>query len=84
MHAIAANELKIRGVTALEDGLQNESEAVITVRGKNQYVVMRLEQYHHLREMELEAALFEVRGDLANGNLVRESPEAHLNRVTGE
>jgi len=34
MHAITANELKTRGVIALEDGLQDESEAMITVRGK--------------------------------------------------
>lgn len=84
MHTIAANELKTRGVIALEDGLQNDSEAMITVRGKNQYVVMRVEHYHYLREMELEAALLEVRQDLANGNVIRESAEAHLNRIAVE
>jgi len=84
MHAIAANELKTRGVMALEDGLQHESEAMITVRGKDQYVVMRVDQYHYLREMELEAALLETRRDLASGDLVRESAQEHLNRISGE
>ena len=57
MNAISANQLKTRGVSVLAEELQNEPEAIITVRGKDQYVVMRIEQYHYLREMELEAAL---------------------------
>jgi len=84
MNAIAANELKTRGVSALDEGLQNEPEAMITVRGKNQYVVMRIEQYHYLREMELEAALLEVRQDIKNGHAMHESAEAHVNRISEE
>ncbi len=84
MNAIAANELKTRGVSALDEGLQNEPEVMITVRGKNQYVVMRIEQYHYLREMELEAALLEVRQDIKNGHVMRESAEAHVNRISEE
>ncbi|OIO70274.1 MAG: prevent-host-death protein [Zetaproteobacteria bacterium CG12_big_fil_rev_8_21_14_0_65_55_1124] len=84
MQAIVANDLKTRGVSALEEGLQSGPEVMITVRGKDQYVVMRVEQYHYLREMELEAALLEARQDVANGNVIRESAEAHVNRVAGE
>ena len=84
MHAITANELKTRGISALEDSLRAEPEVTITVRGKEQYVVMRLEQYHHLREMELESALLEARRDIANGAVIRESAEAHVNRIAGE
>jgi len=82
MNTIAANQLKTRGVSALDEGLQNEPEAMITVRGKNQYVVMRIEHYHYLREMELEAALLEARRDIENGDVIRESAEAHVNRVS--
>jgi len=81
MHAIAANDLKTRGVSILAERLQTEVEAMITVRGKEQYVVMRVEQYRYLREMELEAALLEVRRDIANGDVICESAEAHVNRV---
>ena len=84
MNTNAANDLKTRGVSALEEGLLVEPEVVITVRGKEQYVVMHLEQYRYLREMELEAALLEVRRDLENGDFVRETAEAHLARVAGE
>jgi len=82
MNAIAANELKIRGVSALDEGLQSEPEAMITVRGKDQYVVMRVEQYYYLREMELEAALLEARQDIENGDVIYESVKAHVNRVS--
>jgi len=81
MYAITANDLKMRGISALEDGLQAEPEAMITVRGKEQYVVMRMEQYHHLREMELEAALLEARRDIANGDFICESAGAHVDRL---
>ncbi len=84
MHAIVANDLKTRGVSALEEGLQRENEAIITVRGKEKYVVMRVDHYHYLREMELEAALLEARQDLADGNVIRESAEAHVNRLTSQ
>ncbi|MES9901667.1 MAG: hypothetical protein ABW168_03165 [Sedimenticola sp.] len=82
MSTIAANELKTRGVLALEEGLLTEPEAIITVRGKERYVVMRLEHYHYLREMELEAALLEARQDLTNGEVIRESAEAHVKRMS--
>jgi len=62
--------------------LQDEQEAMITVRGKNQYVVMRIEQYHYLREMELEAALLEVRRDIRKGNVICESADAHVSRIS--
>ncbi|PIW51450.1 MAG: prevent-host-death protein [Zetaproteobacteria bacterium CG12_big_fil_rev_8_21_14_0_65_54_13] len=84
MYAIVANDLKTRGVSALEEGLRSDTEAMITVRGKDKYVVMRVDHYHYLREMELEAALFEVRQDVASGNVIRESAEAHVNRLAGE
>jgi hypothetical protein len=86
MTAISANELKTRGVAAIQSALENEPEAAISVRGKVRYVVMPVEQFHHLRECELESALMQTRADLAAGRAVRESPEAHLERLksTGE
>jgi len=82
MNTISANQLKTRGVSVLAEGLKNEPEAIITVRGKDQYVVMRIEHYHYLREMELESALLEARRDIENGNVIHESAEAHVSRVS--
>jgi len=81
MNAIAANDLKTRGISSFEEGLKDASELMITVRGKEKYVVLKLEQYHYLREMELEAALLESRQDLAQGKAIKESAEAHVQRI---
>lgn len=81
MVSISANEIKTRGVAAIEAMLEQQSEAVISVRGKERFVVMDLAHYHYLRECELEAALAETRTDLAAGRTVSESAEAHLARL---
>lgn len=81
MSSISANDLKIHGVSAIETALLQQPEAVISVRGKQRFVVMDMNQYHYLRECELEAALAQTRADLAAGRVVKESAEAHLERI---
>ena len=81
MASISANELKTRGVTAIENALSETTEAIVSVRGKDTYVVMSLDQYSHLRTCELEAALHETRKDLAEGRCITESPADHLKRI---
>lgn len=80
---ITANELKTKGVSRLEELTSAGEEAIISVRGKNRFVVVSIEQYNHLRECELEAAVAEAKNDLASGNTVRESVEDHIKRITG-
>ena len=80
-NVISANELKTKGVSRLDEITASGDEAIISVRGKNRYVVLTLEQYNYLRECELEAALVETRKDLKEGNVVEESVEDHLNRI---
>lgn len=81
---VSANDLKMKGISALEAELAEHSEAIITVRGKSRFVVMSMEQYNHLRECELEAALLEVQADLAAGRTISESVDKHIRRVTDE
>jgi len=57
MNTIAANLLKTKGVSAIESKLADAQELIVTVRGKEKYVIMEMEKYNHLRECELEAAL---------------------------
>ena len=78
---ITANELKTKGVTALNDATYDGGEAIITVRGKNKYVVLPIESYNYLRECELEAALIESKKDLENGKFIEESVEEHIKRI---
>ena len=81
MSNLTANDLKTKGVAAIEAVLANRPEAIVSVRGKDRFVVMEIEQYHYLRECELEAALAETRADIAAGRSVKESPAAHVKRV---
>ena len=82
MPHISANDLKIKGISAIESMLAMQSEAVISVRGKERFVVMDMDHYHYLRECELESALAQTRSDLAEGRFVKGSAEDHLARLT--
>ncbi len=82
MSHITANDLKTRGIAAIEASLADgRREAVVSVRGADRYVVMELAEYQRLRECELEAALAESRADIAAGRFVTESPTAHMVRL---
>lgn len=81
MSSISASDLKTKGVSAIEAALKEQSEAVISVRGKDCFVVMDLAHYHYLRGCELEAAFAETRTDLVEGRFVKESAEQHLARL---
>jgi hypothetical protein len=81
MSHISANDLKTKGISAIEAALSQTQEAIVSVRGKDRFVVMDIAHYHYLRECELETALAESRAEIANGRFVQESPEQHLARL---
>ena len=81
MKTIAANDLKTRGVSTIEKALEGEAEAVISVRGRDRYVVMDVEEYNRLRVCELESALYETRQQVAAGEFVEESVDDHIERI---
>ena len=79
---ITANELKTKGVSVLNEETSDGNEVIVTVRGKNKYVVVPIEKYNYLRECELEAALSETKRDIKEGKFVKESVEKHVKRIT--
>jgi hypothetical protein len=81
---IAANELKIKGISVIDTLLKDESEAIITVRGEQKYVVLDMKRYNFLRDCELEVALIEARQELKDGRFVVESVDEHLQRISDE
>ena len=81
MDQLTANDLKLRGIAAIEAVQAHQVEATISVRGKERFVVMEMAQYHYLRECELEAALAQSRADVAAGRAVQESAQAHVARL---
>ncbi len=80
---VTANELKTKGVSAIDEKTSKNNEAIITVRGKNKYVVISIEEYNQLREYELDAAIKESLEDLKKGKIYDESIEEHIKRITG-
>lgn len=81
MGTLAANDLKTKGIKAIEEALLDQPEAPVSVRGQVKYVVMSQEHYLYLRECELEAALAESKADLSEGRFVKETVAAHLKRL---
>jgi len=80
--SITANDLKTKGISILNEETSSGDEVVITVRGKNKYVVLPIERYNYFRECELEAALHESRRDVKEGKFNKESVEEHMKRIT--
>ena len=81
MTTISANELKTKGVAAIEAALAGQSEAIVSVRGRDRFVVMDLDHYHYLRECELEAALVQSRAELAAGRFTEGTVDEHMKRI---
>ena len=81
MSNLTANDLKTKGIAAIEAVLAERPEAIVSVRGKERFVVMEIAQYHHLRECELEAALAESKADIAAGRFNKGTAVAHMKRV---
>lgn len=81
MSQLTANDLKTRGVAAIEAVLAERPEVTISVRGKERYVVMDMAHYRHLRECELDAALAQSRAEVAAGRYVQETAQEHMARL---
>ena len=81
MNTITANELKTRGVASIDAALKDQNEVTISVRGQDRYVVMDMEVYGRLRVCELEAALYQARREIAEGQGIEEGVDDHLSRL---
>lgn len=84
MLTVTANMLKTKGISAFSEALNDNEEAIISVHGKNKFVVLSMEKYNYLRECELEAALLEAKEDLKNGNFKADSIDSHMKRVLND
>ena len=84
MGALAANDLKTKGISAVEARLKVDEEVVISVRGQDRYVIMDLEKYNKLREYELAMAVQEAKADIAAGRFVTESVADHMRRISDD
>ena len=84
MNTVSANDLKTKGIKIVEDMLSSQSEVAVSVRGRQKYVLMSMDQYQYLRECELEAALAQTKADIEAGRFVSESVAEHLARIDSD
>jgi PHD/YefM family antitoxin component YafN of YafNO toxin-antitoxin module len=78
---IQAKDIKKRGVSFLSEILEKEGCVFISLRGKPKYVVLKVEDYERLRELELEAAIKEAERDLEEERYIIETAEDHFKRL---
>ncbi len=78
---ISANDLKTKGISVLEWVFEKLDEVLISVRGKNKYVVVDIERYEYLRECEIEQAYRDVKEDIENGNSTVQTAKEHMKEL---
>jgi prevent-host-death family protein len=79
---ITANDLKVKGISAIEELVSDNYGVVITVRGIEKYVILPIEEYNQLREFELEAAIQESKKEIEEGRYFTGTIEEHMNRIS--
>jgi PHD/YefM family antitoxin component YafN of YafNO toxin-antitoxin module len=80
-NTLTASDLKTKGISVVDKNAKNGIETIITVRGKEKYIIIPLIEFNRLRECELTAALVESENDLKEGKYSEDSIEAHLKRI---
>ena len=78
---ITANDLKVKRITAIDEIVTSSTEVIITVRGRQKYVILPIDEYNQLREFELDAAIQESKRDIKEGKFYTGTIEEHLKRV---
>jgi PHD/YefM family antitoxin component YafN of YafNO toxin-antitoxin module len=78
---VTANELKRKGISYISSLLEKFENVFISVRGKKKYVILKIEDYERLKELELENAIREAERDLREGKYVVETAEEHFKRL---
>ncbi|WP_320035501.1 prevent-host-death protein [Halarcobacter sp.] len=81
---INANDVKTKGVSMFSKLFETVDELIINVRGKNKYVVLDIERYKELREVELDLAYIKSMQDIEKGNFKSQSAKEHIEELKNE
>ncbi|MFH1197709.1 MAG: prevent-host-death protein [bacterium] len=79
---ITANDLKVRGVAAINEAASDGNEVFLSIRGKKKYVIIPIEKYNYLSECVLDTAIRDAKSDLKTGKFFKESIKKHIKRIT--
>ncbi len=75
---ITANDLKVKGIKAIEKELQERDEAIISFRGKPKYIVLGIEKYDRIRALELDLLYLQAQEEIKSGKAIRISTKKEL------
>lgn len=78
---VSANDLKIKGIKLIDSVVEENQSAIITVRGIEKYVVLKISDYNKIRELELDLAIQESKADIEAGRFHTDGIEEHMKRV---
>lgn len=82
-NTVTANELKTKGVSVIEIYAKKGLETIVTVRGKEKYIIITAREFNRLRECELTAALIESERDIKKGKY-HDSIKKHLKSIKND
>jgi len=81
---ITANEVKKNGVSIFNKLLDKTDELIISVRGKERFVVLDIDRYREFREYELDIAHMKAMQDIKNGNYKVQTAQEHIKELMDE
>jgi len=81
---ITANEVKKNGVSIFNKLLDKTDELIISVRGKERFVVLDIDRYREFREYELDIAHMKAMQDIENGNYKVQTAQEHIKELMDE
>lgn len=64
---VMANEVKTKGISLFDKLFEKAEEVIISVRGKNKYVVINFERFKELRSLELDRAYLQAKCEIEEG-----------------
>lgn len=78
---ITANDIKTKGVAYISKLIDKYKEVFVSVRGKKKFVILPIDEYERLREIELEKAIQDAEKDYKEGRFIVETSEEHFKRL---
>lgn len=78
---ISANTIKTKGISFINKFIKNKNEIIVSVRGKRKYVILPIEEYERIRDLEIEQAIKKAEDDYNSNRYVAESAEEHFKRI---
>ena len=81
---VSANKVKKRGVSLFERLLTKANELIITVRGKQKFVVLDIDRYNEFKKYELDIAYLKAMNDIKNKNYKEQSAKEHISELLDE